>query len=144
MTKDLSRSELSKLADEINDAHGKVAAAFSDAVEHAVRAGTFLAEAKQKVAHGGWLPWLKENFAFSERTAQGYMRVARELPKLKAQRVADLSFRQTIALLQQPKPVEIHPINEMIPHLKPHVFERLDYCSEFNRPAKSVAYFRPP
>ena len=53
------------------------------------------------------------------------MRVARELPKLKAQRVADLSFRQSIALLQQPKPVEIHPIDEMIPPMKPHVFERL-------------------
>jgi hypothetical protein len=32
--------------------------------------------AKAKVRHGEWLPWLKKNFPFTQRTAQLYMRLA--------------------------------------------------------------------
>lgn len=46
------------------------------AVEHAIRAGDLLIEAKAQVRHGEWLPWLAENFPASERLAQSYMRLA--------------------------------------------------------------------
>ena len=52
--------------------------------------------------HGQWLPWLEANCQVSGRSAQAYMRVARELPKLegsKAQRVADLPLREAVRLL---------------------------------------------
>jgi hypothetical protein len=63
-----------------------------------------LLEAKGQVAHGQWLLWLKANVAFSERTAQGYMTVARRWEELeaKAQRVADLPFRDAVKLLAAP------------------------------------------
>jgi hypothetical protein len=35
--------------------------------------GALLIEARAKVDHGGWLPWLEKNFGKSERTAQNYM-----------------------------------------------------------------------
>jgi Protein of unknown function (DUF3102) len=43
--------------------------------------GALLIEAKAKVAHGDWLPWLKEHFAQGESTAQNYMHAARYLAK---------------------------------------------------------------
>lgn len=72
---------------------------FRSAVQHAIRAGELLIEAKSQLGHGEWLPWLEANFPGSERTAQNYMRMAR-----KSACVADLpSIRDAIALLAEPQ-----------------------------------------
>jgi hypothetical protein len=68
------------LAARIRTAHDAVRRSLGDALRHATEAGRLLLEAKSAVGHGGWLPWLKENCGLSERTAQVYMRLARELP----------------------------------------------------------------
>jgi hypothetical protein len=97
---------LADLASEIGEAHRQCVAAASSALEYARRAGELLIEAKARVAHGEWLPWLKANFDFSEKTAQNYMRLAREWPKLveaNPQRVADLSCREALRLLAAPE-----------------------------------------
>ena len=62
--------------------------------------GLRLIEAKAMLSHGGWLPWLEERVCFSEKTAQNYMRVAREFPN--PQLVADLGVRKALALLELP------------------------------------------
>jgi hypothetical protein len=88
-------NSLPDLAARIKAEHEAVGAA----MKHAIAAGELLAEAKSKVPHGEWLPWLEANCEMSERTAQAYMRIARELGKLepaKAQRVADLSVRDAL------------------------------------------------
>jgi hypothetical protein len=92
---------LTELARQINDAHRQCEQALKSGLSHALAAGQLLLEVKSRVGHGGWLGWLKANFGFSERTAQTYMRVARRWPELeaKAQRVADLSYRDAVALL---------------------------------------------
>jgi hypothetical protein len=41
-----------------------------DALPKAIRIGELLVEQKAKIPHGGWLPWLEENFPYSESTAQ--------------------------------------------------------------------------
>lgn len=69
---------------------------------HAIRAGQLLSEAKDAVPHGQWLPWLKENFNLSERTAQKLMRVAAELPN--TTHASYLSVRGALALLATPRP----------------------------------------
>ena len=92
------------LAADINREHEAAEHAATTAVEHARRAGEMLLEAKAAVLHGAWLPWIRENLSLSERSAQGYMRVAkqlRELPDGKAQRVADLPLRQVLASLAE-------------------------------------------
>jgi hypothetical protein len=90
---------LSDLATRIKTEHRLV----GEAMTHAIAAGNLLIDAKAKVPHGQWLSWLEANCCeISERTAQLYMRVAKELPKLdpeKAQRVADLSFRESVKQL---------------------------------------------
>jgi hypothetical protein len=41
-----------------------------------VTVGGLLAEAKEKITHGKWLPWLKNEFSMSERSAQKYVKAA--------------------------------------------------------------------
>jgi hypothetical protein len=38
--------------------------------------GRPLAEAKEKIPHGNWLPWLKNEVSMSERSAQKYIKAA--------------------------------------------------------------------
>lgn len=40
--------------------------------------GRCLIEAKDMLRHGEWLPWLAEKVGYSEKTAQNFMRLARE------------------------------------------------------------------
>lgn len=92
-------ADLNNLVVSINEEHSKAAECMWAGVQHAIRAGELLIEAKSQVEHGQWLPWLEANCEFSERTAQGYMRLAKELPKLDAEkrnRVADLTFRDAL------------------------------------------------
>ena len=65
-----------------------------------VAIGLRLIEAKEMLSHGEWLPWLEAQAQFSEKTAQNYMRVAREFPN--PQLVADLGVRKALALLELP------------------------------------------
>lgn len=71
-------------------------------IEHAVRAGQLLTEAKSAVPHGRWLSWLDENFSMSKRTAQSLMRLAARLPN--AQETALLTVTAAMALITEAKP----------------------------------------
>ena len=85
---------LGHLATQISEEHRFCTEFLSEGVQHALKAGELLLEAKKQVQHGNWLGWLQESFEFSVRTAQLYMRVAREYPLLpKTKRVAHLSLR---------------------------------------------------
>ena len=93
---------LVSLAAQINAAHENACSSVRTALEHAREAGDLLLEAKRQLGHGAWLRWLRQHCtAVSERTAQKYMQLARELPRLtaKAPRVADLSLREAIHLV---------------------------------------------
>ena len=106
MRAELVKGNLADLAGQINAKHLAVQQALTAGLAHAVDAGKLLIQVKAMLDHGQWLPWLKGNCpAISERTAQAYMRVAREYPSLaeaNPQRVADLSFRQAIKFLAEP------------------------------------------
>jgi hypothetical protein len=99
---------LDTLAERINLEHELCQTSFRVGLAHAIEAGRLLCEAKQRLAHGQWLPWLGAHCTFSERTAQGYMRVARHAAELTAdpQRVADsdggLSLRGALEMLARP------------------------------------------
>lgn len=98
---------LATLAEQINAHHRQCESAMRSGLSHALEAGQLLAEAKTQCPHGTWGDWLAEHFEGSERTSQAYMRVARRWPELeanaKAQRVADLSLRDAIKLLTEPR-----------------------------------------
>jgi hypothetical protein len=95
---------LAHLAERINAEHQHALTAARTALEHARRAGELLAEAKAACGHGRWLPWLEANVKFSERTAQAYMRVAKNWLELeaKAQATADLTIEDALECLARP------------------------------------------
>jgi hypothetical protein len=72
---------------EIRTEHEACCRAARTSLEHAIKCGTLLLEAKDMLEHGQWLSWLHDNCRLSERTAQRYMRLARN-PK--SATVADL------------------------------------------------------
>src|SRR4051794_5014264 len=88
---------LQRLRAAIELEHAHTLAAYGNAVAHAIRAGELLLEVKGLVGHGRWLPWLAENFPASVRTAQGYMRLARN--PTDAQRVAHLGIAEALRAL---------------------------------------------
>lgn len=87
----------------------QIKAELSKGIEHAIRAGQLLAEAKRAVPHGHWLSWLKENFSLSERTAQNLIRLATRFPNTKE--TADLTVTDAIASLAETRPkAEANPL----------------------------------
>jgi hypothetical protein len=95
-------NSLAGLAARIRVEHEAVAVALRDSVRHAIVAGELLVEAKAQLVHGQWRPWLREHCAISERTAQLYMRVAKNRAEIEAQirnDVADLTLSEAAALL---------------------------------------------
>ena len=117
---------LDALADRINTEHEACRVSMQKGLEHALKAGTLLLEAKVGLPHGEWLPWLGQNCPdISERTAQNYMRLARQLPKLepeKAQRVADLSYRDAIRVVSQ----DIGAVAASTPEAQETIIETLE------------------
>jgi Protein of unknown function (DUF3102) len=87
------------LAARIEAEHEAVRAAAETGLEHAVKAGQLLIEAKTALPHGKWLVWVKANCTVSPRSVQAYVHAANEFSKLdgpNAQRVAHLSFRDAL------------------------------------------------
>jgi hypothetical protein len=92
------------LAAQIEAEHQAAVGASRTALEHAVRCGELLIRAKSEIGHGDWIEWLEVNCSVRPRTAQVYMRLARELPKLSeenAQRVAHLTVRDAVVAVSQ-------------------------------------------
>ena len=63
--------------------------------------GRCLIEAKNMLPHGEWLPWLNERVELSERTAQKFMRLAREWSNPNT--LADLGASKALMLLALPE-----------------------------------------
>lgn len=99
-------ADLSALAMAINEEHALAEQYASMAVHRARRAGNLLNEAKTKVQHGQWLPWLAANCpTIATRTAQAYMKLDREWPALesKCATVAHLTVSDALKLLAEPR-----------------------------------------
>ena len=95
-------NSLADLAARIRTEHEAVSTALAESVQHAMAAGALLIEAKEQIPHGGWLPWLRDHCAISERTAQLYMRTAKNRKEIENQirnGVADLSLNEATAIL---------------------------------------------
>ena len=93
---------LDRLGAEINEQHTLAIQHASKALEHAFTCGELLIEAKSKARHGQWLPWLRENISFSERTCQAYMRLVQRKRQIRSS-AADLSVRGALQHLSTPR-----------------------------------------
>ena len=73
---------------ELNELHQQIEGKLRSTVQDAIRAGEILTQAKDDLPHGGFLPWIKQNCVFSERTARNYLSLFRY--RNKTATVADL------------------------------------------------------
>ena len=78
-------------AKEIRKLHDQIVAVGRKTLGLALRIGELLTEERNKKTHGQWLPWLKENIPFSDRTAQNYLRLWGNRELLKNERISDLA-----------------------------------------------------
>lgn len=84
--------ELEEIALAVQHEHEQASTAFGKGLNHAIRAGGLLIEAKRRLEHGGWLNWIENNCHIPERTATRYMRAAGNQETLKSATVADLGL----------------------------------------------------
>jgi hypothetical protein len=64
--------------------------------------GRLLAECKEHVGHGEWLPWLKREFGWSDRTARRFMEV-HKMALAKSDKLSDLPIdASALYLLARP------------------------------------------
>ena len=70
------KTELQKLAKEVNKHHKEAGVCLLNSLEHARQCGDYLIQAKSLLKHGQWIIWLRKNFSFSYETAANYKRVA--------------------------------------------------------------------
>jgi hypothetical protein len=105
------KPDLAALVTRIKTELSAMNSAKKEVVSRAIAAGESLVKAKAKLEHGQWLPWLKENFDLSERTAQNYMTLAEgkskleEVLKSKSATIADLkSINEALRVISEPEP----------------------------------------
>jgi hypothetical protein len=77
-------------------------------LQHALAVGDLLLKAKAIVGHGNWGEWLRDHCEMSDRSAQAYMRLARNRGAIEAKSAgtADLSIEAALAALAKPTPTE--------------------------------------
>lgn len=93
------------IAGEINEIKTETFRFLHAATKHATmqsfEIGKRLIEAKEIVASGEWLEWLRDSVDYSEDTAQNLMRIAREYDP-NSQVIQSLSYSQLVALFALP------------------------------------------
>jgi hypothetical protein len=96
-------ARLATLAQKANLAHHKVMVSWKDAFDAARAAGEALLEAKRLVDRGKWIRWCRRNFDGSDRTARGYMLVAKKWdtdPRILRARKDGFVFTSMISFLK--------------------------------------------
>jgi hypothetical protein len=103
--------------------------------------GSLLIEAKARVSHGEWLPWLeKECHGISDRTARIYMQLSKHRPEIEAKigNIANLTLTEALKLIRQDdatKP-KLVVLNDHRPPQRSHTTIRnVEYVS---RPAEPI------
>ena len=101
------------LAERIEAEHQAAIGAFRATLDHAIRCGELLTQAKAQIGHGGWLAWIADNLTLKPRQCQGYMRLYANRDALNAQATAHLSIEGALHLLAEPKPEASHTLQVM-------------------------------
>jgi hypothetical protein len=87
-------NRLAALIGEIQQAHRNYKRAALQTAEYYLEVGKLLLEAKALLGHGRFGGFIRKNFAFSERSAENYMRVASS--GLKSATVAEIGLRGAV------------------------------------------------
>lgn len=135
MTKPAEDRTIEAITGEILDAQRKGGEAI-------LTIGRCLNEAKAMLPRGEWLPWLAEKVGYSEKTAQNFMRLAREFSNPQA--LADLGATKALKLLALPqeereKFVEDHNVIDMTTRQLEQAIKERDEARKAAEAAKAEA-----
>jgi hypothetical protein len=85
--REIAADPLDELAEKIKAEHQAIVAAMQGKglLLRAMKIGQDLIDAKAKLDHGQWLPWLKDKCDLKERSAQRYMRLAEGRKKIEVE-----------------------------------------------------------
>ena len=95
--------DLAGIAAKIRDEYRKAEFHLKHGIDHALVIGLLLIEAKGKLKHGQWLPWLQKHCKMPERTAQLYMQLVKYSKNIKSADLADLTIEGVLKQLSKPK-----------------------------------------
>lgn len=100
--------------EELNRLHAGIESKMRSTVQDAIRAGEILAQVKERLPHGDFLPWIKLNCRFSERTAYNYMGLHGHSSKIAT--VANLqdAYKQVEALEAQERKTDDQKARERV------------------------------
>ena len=99
---------------EIVSLHGEIEGLLKLSLDKAIRIGELLSEQKANLLHGEFIPWVKANLPFTERTAQNYMKIYNQRALLKNENVSHLTG--AYALLTTSNETRLSPDNIESPH----------------------------
>lgn len=117
MQNPLQKTEVTT-AQEINELHAQINMLGRDALQKALRIGELLIEQRQRCKHGEWLPWLKANVQFTQKTANNYMRVYEARSKLESVSNLAEAYRLTLPRAKPPdKPSKTSTRGRITPKL---------------------------
>lgn len=74
MTSEMVSGDLVNLAERIREEYQACFKSIRQGVEHALKVGELLVQAKELVKHGDWEQWVEANCGFTTRTARRYTR----------------------------------------------------------------------
>ena len=83
-----------KVRDKVRSAADRIRERVKKTVEDIIEVGNDLLAVKEALPHGQFLPWLKAEFGWSERSAQNFMSVAEQF---KSAKIADLPIQPSAA-----------------------------------------------
>lgn len=103
------------LVRQINDEHHLAVTGWKTGMEHAIRCGELLLEARDNLRHGQWLDWLACNFEGTRRSAARYMRLASAERTGKLEGLEDACMTAVLDALAEPKPAVAVPMLDLPP-----------------------------
>jgi Protein of unknown function (DUF3102) len=136
--------DLAELAAGIKRQHEACQAAIKSGLEHAFACGSLLNQAKAKLGHGKWLPWLRQECPkIKTRTAQACMRLAAHRPEIEAAAknatIAHLTINAALALIAPKFVTGKEPAAEALERERQAQYER-----ELEREMSRVAAYTAP
>ena len=108
---DLDEKSTEELTEKANTLYHQMQLIGAVGIQMAADAGRCLTKIKERIGHGNWGDWCKQNLEFSERKAQNMMKLAAEMHEKNGifsnpQTFADIEISKAYALLAAPEEVQ--------------------------------------
>lgn len=89
-------SDLVTLAEEIRNEHQACLSTMRQGVEHALKVGELLVQARELVKHGEWEEWVRTNCNFTSRHAWNYMQIASRGTAWKPEIISEMTLSNAL------------------------------------------------